>query len=155
MLPELHRYITEEEEEVKGPRVIKLDTPKAKPEWKPPPRLAIYMSRIELPDLAPKKTTAAAAPERPQSFVPPKAPTPTTSNSYSSSHLSSSSSSSRPPQSNTSGGGKPYQSPNLPPRVSSSAQTRPPTSSSHAPAPQPPQSQYSENHFSKLFKTRK
>ncbi|EKD03572.1 hypothetical protein A1Q2_02155 [Trichosporon asahii var. asahii CBS 8904] len=59
--PELHQYVNEEQPPApRGPRVINLDDPKPEP-WRPP-LLAIYLSTIELPDLAPGRREAQSSP---------------------------------------------------------------------------------------------
>jgi len=51
---ELHQYVKWEDLEHKGPKVIKLDDPEEKKEYKPPQTIIIHLSKIPMPELQPK-----------------------------------------------------------------------------------------------------
>jgi len=51
---ELQQYVRWEDMKPKGPKVIKLDNPEGKKEYKPPQTINIHLSKIPMPELQPK-----------------------------------------------------------------------------------------------------
>ena len=58
---ELHQYVIYEQAKPKGPKIIKLDDPKAKnaemENYTPPTSLTVHLSKIDMPELKPRTTS--------------------------------------------------------------------------------------------------